>query len=191
MDSATPPPPKRGSLDILLKIVHQPTHLRLAVAATLLGAWYMAVYSPIVGQIDEVRNDLAEQTRKLGLAGEVQGLRREADRVKDRFIEGADRNGLSQLLIEGVRAIGPLRLTTLEPRDTIEVGPYKAAVFYLVVRGTYQDVERLLRWLESSPKLLRIDQIRLMSQDKSTAAARAANPGTEVEMQVNLTGILG
>ncbi len=65
--------------------------------------------------------------------------------------------------MQSVHGLG-LRLKSLDPRPVSDVGPYKAATYYLVVEGPYGEVQALLRRLETSPRLLRLDLIRLGSK---------------------------
>lgn len=194
--TAAPGAPTRRKPSALEGILRSPTRLRLVVTLTMLGGWYFGLYGPTVARIDELNARLADERKRIGLAREVGGLRGELDRIKGRLLDGNDRDALARHLMGLVHGL-PLRLTALSPRPPVEAGPYRAAVFQLSVEGSYEAADGLLRRLEGSPRLLRLDSYKLTALDKKAAstgspgAKAAASTGQEVELQVVVVGIIG
>jgi hypothetical protein len=138
-----------------------PNRFRAILTLSLVAFWYFACYQPIVGQIDETRQQYEIERKRLALAEQIEELRKQTQSFADRLPKVVDQNAALQYLIDGVRAL-PLKLINLEPKMPKDVGPYKSVVADLTVEGNYADAERLLRWVEGNPKrLYRVDAIRL------------------------------
>jgi hypothetical protein len=177
-------PKRRSPLQARLEaLVRHPLQFRVAIAVALIVAWYLAYYQPTVAAIEATRARLEIERKRLGLAEQIEDLRGQAARFRDRIPALTDQNAALQYLLDAVRAY-PLKLTSLEPKPPKEVGPYKTLVVDITVEGAYGDLERLLRWVETNPeRLFRVDLIRL-------ERARLQGPGVpRYQMQLVITGV--
>lgn len=190
---ADPSARPRSAVGGLRRVAENPVQVRLLSTAVLLAAWYLALYAPLAAEIDEATRRLAQERQRLTLARQIEGLRAEGQRVKGRVSEDGDRDALARHLMQSVDGLA-LRLKSLDPRPVVDVGPFKAATYYLVVEGPYDQVRSLLHRLESSDRLLRIDMIRLASSSRlegSTVAGAGSDAEDQVEMRLTIMGIVG
>lgn len=175
----------------LHKLLANPLRLRAAVSLALLTVWYFAIFSPMTGQIEETKVQLTVERERVGIAKDVDLLRNEAKQIKDRVPPRSDQNEWLQFLMAQVRAL-PVKLVTLNPTATRDVGPYKIVAFRIVVEGAYADVWDLLRSLESSPRMVRVETIRIStkSAEPTKQAAKQKTLTPLIEMQLTVIGIL-
>jgi Tfp pilus assembly protein PilO len=177
---SSPPSALRARLDSL---VGNPVQFRAVLATVLTGAWFFAYYQPTVGRIDELRRRVETERKRLALAEQTEDLREQTGRFLGRIPKAVDPDEAVQYLLEGVRS-HPLKLTSLEPKPSEEVGPYKALVAALSVEGEYNDLERLLRWVETDKaRLFRVDSVRLDRIKQTGGEAR------RYQMQLVVTGV--
>ena len=170
-------------VDSLRKLLRRPTQLGLVLNATLLAAWYGATYMPLEKAIGEDRARLAANRERLELAREVEHLRRQAERFGGHLPEPEEGDPWIPFLMAGVREF-PLKLVSLDPRPPAKAPPYRGPTYRLVVEGPFPDLERFLRWLEGSPRLVRVDSIRV-----TTKAAQGIQGATTNEMQLMVMGL--
>jgi hypothetical protein len=52
-------------------------------------------------------------------------------------------------------------MNSLDRRPPRAVGPYKAVVLHVDLRGTFFDLDDFLRWLEANERLFHVDAMRL------------------------------
>lgn len=172
----------------LRRLLHQPTRLGMALNGVLLAAWYGAAYTPLHKAIVDDEERVAAERERLELAREVDELRAQAKRYAGLLPEPEEGDVWIPFLMGGVRQF-PIKLISLEPRPPAKVGPYRAAVHRMVIEGSYPDLEQFLRWLEGSPRMIRVDSVRVVSR---AVTGRSASAGaTTNEMQLMLLGIEG
>ncbi|MBY0398397.1 MAG: type 4a pilus biogenesis protein PilO [Thermoleophilia bacterium] len=180
-------PPSR-----LRSLLEKPAKFNVGLAVLALAAWYGAAYMPIGSRIDADSRSLDVQRERLALAAEIQSLRREVQSYDARLPKKeADGNSWVHFVMTGVRETS-LKLVALEPRPPTTVGPYPAAVIAATVEGTYPQVERFLGWLETAPRVLRIDMMRVTAKEDKDAGKRAegeAPPPTVTEMKLLIIGV--
>jgi hypothetical protein len=158
--------PKAGLKSRLLDRLRDPNQLRVIVTALVLLAAYTCVYAPLSGKIAETTAEIDRQKNLCQLASDVEHLRAQyrgfIERLPRPGVPGApsDSKEWVQYLLAGLRGF-PLRLTVLDCDPVREVGPYKAAVLRVELEGDFFDVDAFLRWLESNPRLLRIDSLSI------------------------------
>ncbi|RUL84177.1 acylphosphatase [Tautonia sociabilis] len=172
-------------MEALHNLLRRPTQLGLVLNASLLAAWYGATYMPFQRAIAEDEARLATNRERLELAREVEHLRRQADRFQDYLPETEEGDPWIPFLMAGAREF-PIKLVALDPRPPADIGPYKAPVYRVVVEGPFPELERFLRWLEGSPRLIRVDSIRVI-----TKAAIGVQGATTNEMQLTVMGLEG
>lgn len=176
-----------GLQGLIHATVHHPIRLRVALAATLLMVWYLALYGPLTGKIAVEAGHLATERERLELVKGIDQLAREEGRYLARLSKGG-RNAWVQFLVDGIGQRS-LKLISLDPQPPATVGPYRAEVVTVVVEGTFRDLEGFLRWLETNPRLVRIDKIDLgSSRGKLVGKGQSADG---YKMQLVVMGVLG
>lgn len=150
------PPAVAAVLDRL----HHPLHLRVVLTAVLLGVWYFGIEEPLIGTIDSTSKQVGRERKRVELAREIEGLRAQVGKFEERIPKKTDSNEWVQYMLRGVRALH-LKLILLDTETPRDLGPYKAAVVRLSLEGNYHDINAFLRWVESNPRLLRIDSLKI------------------------------
>ncbi len=166
-------------------ILRSPTRLRAVITIFLVGAWYFGVYQPAVTRIEAKQRQLDGERKRLLLASNIEDLRNENNRFRSRFAKQNDQNAAVQYLIKGVRAF-PLKLTNLDHKMPKDVGPFKTIFVTLGVEGEYPTLEKLMRWIETNPRMYRIDQIRI-----DPLRFGCKNNQNIYKMQLVIMGVLG
>jgi Tfp pilus assembly protein PilO len=169
-------------------LVENPARLRVVLTAAFLLIWYFLIYSPLSGKIRERTGKLVAERERLELAKQVDQLRRETSRVTSRMPEESDGNEWMGFLMNQVRRL-PLKLVSLDPRTPTDVGPYKLIGFRLTVEGRYADAEKLLRTIETSPRILRVEIVRLSPKLEESGGKRKST-SSSIELQTNILGLI-
>ena len=147
---------------------------------TLLGAWYVALYQPAIARITTMTRRLGAERRRLELAVQIEDLRLLTRRFQERLPRSPDQNEVVQYLVGGIRQ-RPIKLVSLVPKDTSELGPYKRVQVVVSVEGSYASLEALVRRIETDPHLFRIEQIDDPTRPSpgQAWAGRRLRPGTD------------
>lgn len=140
--------------------LHDPTQLRLFVIAAVLAAGYFAVYVPLSERIQTTSRELAQAERLIEIAEKMEQLQKQYETFEARVPCQTDSKEWVQYLLEGIRRF-PLRLARLDCRDQKQLGPYKIVVIQVELEGSFFDMDKFLRWIESNHRLLRADQVRI------------------------------
>jgi Tfp pilus assembly protein PilO len=173
-------------------LCHNTLRLRIAIAVVLAVLWYFAVYSPLTGRIEAARTLLDTERRRLALAEDIEELRAETKRFHDRLPPRPDPNEAIQHLLQGVKAL-PVRLVSLDPATSKDIGPYKTVSVTLKAEGQYTDLDRMLRWIESNPRILRIESISIAPADGRGESGKVAGPAgpPQYKMDLEILGVIG
>ena len=174
-------------LNLLRDLLHKPNRLGLVLNVVLLVAWYLATYSPLHRAIAQDDHRLTIGRQRLALAHEVEHLRRQAEAFGAFLPESDEGDVWVPFIMAGVRQFPEIKLVSLEPRPSMKVGPYAASVYRIVIEGSFPSLEQFVRWLEESPRLIRIDSIQVSRKSGSSAS----QGGGINEMQLLLVGIEG
>lgn len=163
-----------------IAMVHlsDPVKMRLAVIVGMTAVAIMAVYRPLVGQIETRQRQVVAQGKRANLIASVEAFRKQAKVYRPRISENSDTNEWVQYILKGLRKSG-VKLRDMASRQPRRVGPYRAIVLTVEVQGNYKTIKSLMEWLEQSDRLLRVDSIRC--QKKLGA----------IEMKVTLLGLVG
>ena len=138
-------------------ILRSPFKLRALVGVTLLGTWYFVLYQPIVAQTSTMTQQLGTERKRLELATTIEDLQLLTRRFQEKVTQSSDQNEVVQYLMGGIRQ-RPIKLVSLVPKSTSELGDYKLVQVAISVEGSYTNMEALLRWIEADPHLFRIEQ---------------------------------
>jgi Tfp pilus assembly protein PilO len=135
-----------------------PLQLRFILAVAIAVPWYFLVYPAISGGTEEIEKARVNSEAHLALAREIVSLRAEVAKFRPRLPTHTDPNEWVEYLLSGVR-LYELRLVKLEPREMKKQGPFDVMVLTIDIQGRYSDLEALLVWVESNPRLFRVDTI--------------------------------
>jgi Tfp pilus assembly protein PilO len=172
----------------LLERLHDPLQLRILVIGVVLFVGYAAVYAPLVAQIAEMQNRLSREQKKAELAANLEQLQARCNRFAKRIPQQADSREWLQYMHEGIRRF-PLRPTKLDCLTPRQVGPYRAAVLTITLEGSFFDLDQFLRWLESNPRLLRVDDISIAVASHSGKDKTGVAEKDDMIMQLTVLGL--
>ena len=168
--------PILGTLDSHLR---DPLKLRAALAAVALGGWYGLAFAPLSARVEESGKRRGQAEAHLELAREIEALRVAAADFKGRVPSRVDTNEWVEYVLAGVRRF-PVRLLRLEPMGVRKHGPFNLAQLSLELQGTYRDLDAVLGWVESNPRLMRVDGLSI---------APASGKGKGIDMKLNILGL--
>ncbi len=174
----------------LLQRLHDPLQLRIFLLAVVLLVGYFGVYSPLTAKIGETTEKLKREQTLAGLAESLEHLQATCAGFAKRIPQQADSKEWIQYMHEGVRRL-PVKLTKLDCLTPRKVGPYRAVVLSMAMEGSFFDLDQFLRWLESNPRLLRVDTITisLAKGDTKGSVDGASVNRNELMMQLTVLGM--
>jgi Tfp pilus assembly protein PilO len=171
---------RRGNaIKDLIEHLHDPTKLRLLVAAAMLGIGYAVAYLPIQTNIAVATEKLNDARRRLTLAEDVESLRKQFRTIQPRIPSG-DANQWMQYLLATLRQ-SPLKMSTFSPGRPQPLGDYQVLSLRVTVSGSFREADQFLCWLESNPRLFRVDSITL---------APGSGNSDDVTMSLSISGIM-
>lgn len=186
--SATPATENKTSK--LQELFAHPLRLRAVVSLAMVASWYVLAYMPMAGQIEAITAQLKVDRERVAIAKQVDVLRKESDEIKNRIPPKANQSEWLQFLMGIVRA-NPVKLISLNPVASREVGPYKLLAFRIVIEGQYPDICKFLKEIESNRRLVRVESIRIAEKAVDPSARETAKSDAPVtEMSLTVLGIL-
>lgn len=152
-----------GKLGPLLKDLRKrlkdPLQLRFIVGGTMALAWYVGVHMQAAGGIAEANRSRTAASAHAAVAREIQGLRAEMAKFRDRLPRGTDPNEWVEYVLAGLRD-RPVRLLKLEPMKGVRKhGPFPLVILQIELAGRFADLDAALAWIEDNPRLFRIDSV--------------------------------
>jgi Tfp pilus assembly protein PilO len=159
MDETTQPTPSKLE-STLTNLAYSPVKLRALLTLLLVGAWYAGFAMPRTDEIDASTRLVQKERGRLDLAKQVERLRKQVARFQARIPKDPDPNEWAQYMLSGSREFG-LKVANLETPGRKDAGPYKALMMKMDVEGSFPEVDGFLRWIESNPRLLRIDSLAI------------------------------
>ena len=142
------------------KHMSDPLKLRLAVMGAALVIAVVPVYMPLSKKIDENKRRLAFEKERNGYIIDCEKLQKEVNTFRSMIGEKSDTNEWANYLLDGIREF-QVKLKGMESKQQRKVGPYKAISFGMEIEGTYPELKKYVEWLESSPRLIRIDTLNM------------------------------
>lgn len=181
-------PPHAEALDTpvplkakLLEHLYNPNKLRAIVTGLMLAIGYVGVYMPLSNGMEATSRQLKKERKRLELGCEVEELRAQFNRFKNRIPKKRDANEWVPYVLDGVRQY-PLTLLKWNADELRDIGPYKVVVLRLELEGTFEGMDSMLDWLETNERLIRVDTMKL--------APQRAGSGKLV-MQLVVLGVMG
>jgi Tfp pilus assembly protein PilO len=165
----------------LLEKLRDPIRLRILTTGVMLLVGYAGIYLPLSGRIEETSRELSNQCRRQKLAHDVDCLRAQVQKFQDRLPANSDTNQWVQYVLEGIRQF-PLKLNNLDSHSPERLGPYEAVSLSVDVEGEFHQLDAFLHWLETNPRLFRIDSAKI---------APSRNEEDRLTMQLTLLGLKG
>ena len=173
----------------LLGRLHDPLQLRILLIGAVLLAGYIGVYTPLTAQIAETTTKLRREQKMAELADSLEQLQARCGSFAKRIPQQADSKEWLQYMHEGIRRF-PLKLTKLDCLTPRQVGPYRAVVLTIALEGSFFDLDQFLRWLESNPRLLRVDDISIaLASSNERANMGSARNKDDMIMRLTVLGM--
>ena len=172
---------KKGGL---LERLHNPTELRMFLLALVLGVGYVAIYMPLDNTIAATTIKLQDARKRLALADEVEVLRKQFRSIQSRIPENGDTNDWMQYVLSGLRQ-SPLKLESFNPIPPQPLGTYQVLSIKIKVSGSFADMDQFIYWLESNPRLFRVDSVKI-----SPGAGGAGEEG-DIGLDIVVLGVVG
>ena len=140
--------------------LYDPGQLRLILGAGTLVAWSVLVYMPMGEAIDRAILRRSQAEAHDVAARDIEALRVQDARYKARLPTGTDPNEWVEYMLVGVRA-SSIRLNKLETQAMRKHGSYDVVVLRIEVQGLHGELMKLLAWIESNPRIFRVDNLML------------------------------
>jgi Tfp pilus assembly protein PilO len=167
----------------LLERLHNPTELRIFLLMLVLGIGYGAIYLPLDKTIAGTTKKLAEAQKRLKLAEEVENLHTQYSQIASRIPKNPDASEWMQFVLNGLRQ-SPLKLEAFNPDAPKAMGAYQVLGIKIRVSGSFADLDAFLHWLESNPRLFRVDNVRLTAGD-------VRGEDDAIRMELSILGVMG
>ncbi|MEN6449784.1 MAG: hypothetical protein ABFC96_04755 [Thermoguttaceae bacterium] len=160
---STPENPERRTSSLKAQLVaalHDPAKLRIAMIALVLAAGYYFVCQPLEDRISKTSKRLDREMKITELAADATRLRDTYAQIAPRVPGQTDAKEWVQYLLNGIRRL-PLQLRRFDCREPKPFGPLKVIAFQVDLEGTFFDLDKFLRWLETDKRFFRVDDISL------------------------------
>lgn len=165
----------------LLEHLYNPNKLRAIVTGLMLAIGYVGVYMPLSGAMDTTSRKMAKDQKRLELGCEVEQLRVQYNRFKNRIPKQRDANEWVPYILDGVRQF-PVDVLFWNQDDFRDVGPYKVIALRMNLEGTFGGMDSMLDWLETNDRLIRVDAVKLSPQRGTSG---------KLVMDVTILGVMG
>lgn len=156
------------------------SRMAVAVIGGVFMVGFLGVARPLSQRIDAANDRLAKANARAQLAGEVSDLRRQASLYSKKLPRAVDPNDWTNYILSGIRA-EKVKLTKMEPRETLSLGPCKVMTWNLEMEGNLESIGRVVEWLENSARLVRIDRFVMESPHGGTISAAMLIRGLALE----------
>ncbi|MFA5293671.1 MAG: hypothetical protein WC496_11660 [Phycisphaerae bacterium] len=137
-----------------------PVKMRLATMGGLLVLTIVLVYMPLSKEIKKSKKLLSSEKERNSCIMEHEKLQKQVEIFHSIIGEKSDTNEWVQYLLDGMRKF-PVKLKGMESKQQRKVGPYRAAALSMEIEGTFAELKKYVEWVESSPRLVRIDTLQI------------------------------
>jgi Tfp pilus assembly protein PilO len=175
----------------LLERLHDPPQLRILVIGLVLAAGYGGVYMPLNTQISESTAKLNREKKLAELAAKLEQLQARQRSFEKWLPHQADTKEWMQYVYDGIRGF-PLTMSKLNCLGPRQIGPYQVIVLQIELQGSLFDLDRFLRWLDSNPRLFRVDDINIaLANAKKQGTNKAKQNLDDMVMGITVLGMAG
>jgi Tfp pilus assembly protein PilO len=150
---------------LLEQHLSDPIKLRLMTAGGLLLLSVVLIYMPLSKKIDENKRLLAAEKERNSYIVDYEKLQKQAESFQSLIGDKCDTNEWANYLLGGLGKY-QVKLRGMESKQPRKVGPYGAAAFSLDIEGEYSELKNYIEWVESSPRLIRIDTMQFEKRPK-------------------------
>jgi hypothetical protein len=168
----------------LLRRLHDPLQLRIAVAGTAILLGFGLIHLPLSGQLEETATQLKAEQKRRDLGRAIEVLRDQHALFRDRLADKADPNLWVQHVLGGIRTM-PLKLNALDLRPPRDFGPYKGVVLRIELEGQFRDLHGFLAWLETDDWFFRVESLTI------APVRQNAGQNAGLSMQLTVMGVSG
>jgi Tfp pilus assembly protein PilO len=137
-----------------------PIKLRLAVCVAIMLGWYLAFFSPLSERVTATTAQVARERKRVASAQEIEQLKDALAPYQRLIPPGADVHELMGHVNDHLRA-SALKLIDLKPEKPKDLGPYEAIGLQLALEGAFSEIDKLLVWIGTDRRLMRVDSIKL------------------------------
>ncbi len=163
---------KPGIGRLVLHQLSHPIKLRVALCLGMIFAWQVGFFGPLNDDVVATTARIGLERRRIATAQEVEQLKKAQTPHQDAVGSADGVNELIQFLMTRIRS-SPVRLVDLIPGKAKDLGPFQAISLNLKLNGTYKDIDDLLGWIESNPRLLRVDTIQMKPNSREPGQLNA------------------
>jgi hypothetical protein len=151
--------------DELIKQLQDPFKLRIVSLTVVCLLGMFVVYRPLGTEITILRRDVRAAQGRVNTIHRIEALRAARTRLLKNLPENSDVNFWTQHYLAGIRQAG-VNLRSLEsiPKKT-KVGSLRAVYLDIEFDGTYEQVYRMIDWIEHNEWFTRI--LRFGAKKKS------------------------
>jgi hypothetical protein len=164
--------------------LHDPVQLRIVVIASIVFLGYVAIYTPLSEQIAKTSRKVDRDHKLLALAESYEQLQKEYHNIDPRIPKQTDTKEWVRYMLEGTRQFPEIKVINFDCTETKGIGPFRGIAFKIPIEGSFLELLKFLNWIETNPRLLRADDLKL-----SPARDRSATKKDSTTMSLRITGI--
>ncbi len=155
-------PKNIGTLEIWAQRLRGRSRMALASIGGLFLVGFFLVARPLGQRIDEANDRLDKAEARMQLAEDIGNLRHQSSLYQKKLPCGVDLNDWTQYLLAGIRS-QPVRLTRMDPKDQLALGPCKVLSWNVEMEGDFASVAKVVEGLENGERLVRLDRLIIQS----------------------------
>ena len=194
LDVAVPSQWKRQIEDLQVQL-RDPFKLRVVVLALVAGLGLVGVYRPMSAELAIVRRDLKAAEDRLALVRQIEQLRTSRAKLLENLPQSGDINFWSEFLLGGIRDSGVILKTLESSYRKTKVGKLQNVYFDIETAGTFEQMYRLIAWLETEKYATRLTKLRIKGEHERIEARFAVSvlvaPGSQKTKTPNEAGKSG
>jgi hypothetical protein len=163
LDVAVPPQWKRQWEDLQVQL-RDPFKLRVTVLGFVAGLGMMGIYQPMSADLSVTRRDLKAAEDRLALVRQIDQLRSTRAKLYENLPENGDINFWSEHLLAGIRDSGVILKGFENSYHKTKVGKLQNVYFDLDLSGSFEQIHKLITWIETHKYMARIAKLRLKAE---------------------------
>lgn len=158
MDTGLDTPQIRAVKKTLAKALHDPGQLRLIVSCAIGLLGLFAMVRPEADRLEAARAEAEKLEATAEDADELKGLVQQSDSYVGRLPKVEDIGGWQDYITSHLEAAG-VTMRKIEPRKSLQSGPFRVIVFEVTVEGMYPQLVDLLDRIERGERVARLDRV--------------------------------
>jgi len=159
------PPEWKEQWDELIKQLQDPFKLRMTTLGIVVAIGFMAIYRPMDAQVQVLRRDLKTAQQRQASIQQVENLRKRRLDLLENLPEHGTLNFWQEYFLAGIRDSGvDLRALESMPKKT-KMGDLQVVYLDIEAEGSYDDLFKLLAWIEDNEWFTRVIRMRLKGKN--------------------------